>query len=112
MGNRTQRGHNDVGAMSGAVKSLWDLVAGMTPWLLVDYTNITSWPDAVVSGKPTFEAKAKTNALAASTAHVHFSGETHAAGEVEKRMIKWMLNLIIEILIYSLRRLWPFSGRA
>ena len=73
--------------------SLWALKAGNTKLLLVDYTNITSWPDEAVSkarhGGP---MPPKADFVTNATGHINISGETHTQGDSEIRMINHILR--------------------
>ena len=69
---------------------LWDLRAGHTDLLLVDFLNITCWPtrSEVLPG----EVHAKVDFLAKSGSHVSLIAETHASGQVEQLMGSTLLR--------------------
>ena len=68
----------------GSNGNLWDLRAGQTDLLMVDFQNITSWPAR--SEAPLGQSHPKVEFLASAGAHVALLAETHSLGEGEQHM--------------------------
>ena len=77
--------------------------AGATPWLLIDYTNLTAIPSTEGQADAVDKSHPKLDFMINSTAHINFSGETHVRAGAERRLIKCLM---------SSRRWWIASAEA